>query len=54
MTPARYDVVYRGKILPGFNIDDVKSKLMEVFSISEEKAVKILKSSGMVLKKEHG
>ncbi len=51
MTPARYDVVYRGKIRPGFNIDDVKSKLMAVFSISEEKAVKILKSSGIALKK---
>ena len=54
MTPARYDVVYRGKIRPGFDIDDVKSKLMEVFSISEEKAVKILKSSGMAVEKEHG
>jgi hypothetical protein len=51
MTPARYDVVFRGKILPGFDRDDVKSKLMEVFSISEEKAGKILKSSGIALKK---
>jgi len=51
MTPAFYDVVYRGKILPGFDSDGVKSKLMEAFSISEEKAMKILKSKGMALKK---
>ncbi len=51
MTPARYDVVFRGKILPGFDVDGVKSKLMDVFSISEEKAMRILKSSGIVLKK---
>ena len=51
MTPARYDVVYRGKIRPGFTVDDVKLKLMAVFSISEEKAGKILKSSGIALKR---
>ena len=51
MTPARYDVVFRGNILPGFDSDGVKFKLMDVFSISEEKAVKILKSSGIALKK---
>ena len=51
MTPARYDVVFRGKILPGFDSEGVKSKLMDVFSISEDKALKILKSSGIALKK---
>ena len=51
MTPARYDVVFRGKLLPGFDVDGVKSKLMDVFSISEEKAMRILKSSGIALKK---
>ena len=51
MTPARYDVVFRGKILPGFDNEGVKSKLMDVFSISEDKAMKILKSSGIALKK---
>lgn len=51
MTPARYDVVFRGKILPGFDNEGVKSKLMDVFSISEDKAVKILKSNGIALKK---
>ena len=51
MTPARYDVVFRGKILPGFPVNDVKSKLIKIFSISEEKALKILKSSGVGLKR---
>ncbi|HHE74335.1 MAG TPA: DUF898 domain-containing protein, partial [Desulfobacteraceae bacterium] len=51
MTPIFYDVVYRGKLLPGFDIDGVKSKLMDLFSISEEKAMKILKSKGIALKK---
>ncbi|RLC11220.1 MAG: hypothetical protein DRI24_19125, partial [Deltaproteobacteria bacterium] len=51
MTPVFYDVVYRGKLLPGFDIDGVKSKLMDLFSISEEKAMKILKSKGIALKK---
>jgi uncharacterized membrane protein YjgN (DUF898 family) len=51
MTPALYDVVYRGKLLPGFDIKDVKSKLMKQFSISEDKAAKILQSQGMALKK---
>ena len=51
MTPARYDIVFRGRLLPGFDADGVKSKLMDVFSISEEKAMRILKSSGIALKK---
>jgi uncharacterized membrane protein YjgN (DUF898 family) len=51
MAPTLYDVVYRGKILPGFDFNTVKSKLMELFSLSGEKAEKILKSSRMVLKK---
>jgi len=51
MTPALYDVVYHGKLLPGFEMKDVKSKLMKLFSISEDKAVKILKSRGVALKK---
>ncbi len=51
MTPDRFDVVFRGKLLPGFDLEDVKSKLMNLFSISEEKAMKILKSRGVALKK---
>jgi uncharacterized membrane protein YjgN (DUF898 family) len=51
MTYTLYDVIYRGKLLPGFDFNAVKSKLMEMFSLSDEKAEKILKSSRMVLKK---
>ena len=51
MAPALFDVVYRGKRLPGFDRKDVKSKLMKLFSISEDKAAKILQSKGMALKK---
>jgi uncharacterized membrane protein YjgN (DUF898 family) len=51
MTPTLYDVVYRGKIRPGFDFNGVKTKLIEMFSISEEKAAKILKSTRMVLKR---
>jgi len=51
MTPVRFDVVFRGKLLPGFYMKDVKPKLMNLFSISEEQAMKILESRGVVLKK---
>jgi uncharacterized membrane protein YjgN (DUF898 family) len=51
MAPTLYDVVFRGKILPGFDFTAVKAKLMDMFSLSEDKAAKILKSSRMVLKK---
>jgi hypothetical protein len=51
MTPARFDVVFRGKLLPGFAMRDVKPKLMKLCSISEEKAVKILKTGRITLRK---
>lgn len=52
MAETRYNVVYRGKILQGFDIDAAKHKLITSFSISEEKAVRILKSRRVVLKKD--
>jgi len=51
MTPDRFDVVFRGKLLQGFGMKDVKPKLMDLFSISEEKAMKILNRRGVVLKR---
>jgi uncharacterized membrane protein YjgN (DUF898 family) len=51
MAPAPYDVVFRGKLLSGFDKKDVAPKLMALFSISEEKALKILMSKGIALKK---
>lgn len=52
MAEMRYNVVYRGKILQGFDIDAAKHKLITSFSISEEKAVRILKSRRVMLKKD--
>jgi len=51
MTEPGYSVIYRGKILPGFDVTTAKSKLITTFALSEEKAEKILKSGRMVLKK---
>jgi hypothetical protein len=46
-----YNVVYQGKILDGFDFEAAKNKLVEKFSLSREKAEKILKSRRVVLKK---
>ena len=51
MTAATYNAVYYGKILDGFNSDQVKHNLIKLFSLSAEKAEKILKSKKVVLKK---
>lgn len=46
-----YNVVYQGKILEGFDFEAAKNKLIEKFSLSKEKAEKILRSRHVVLKK---
>jgi uncharacterized membrane protein YjgN (DUF898 family) len=51
MTEPRYDVIYRGKILDGFQFETAKRNLVRMFSQSEEKAERILKSRRAVLKK---
>jgi uncharacterized membrane protein YjgN (DUF898 family) len=51
MTDMRYDVIYRGKILQGFDFETAKQNLVNVFSISSEKAEKILRSRRLVVKK---
>lgn len=51
MTDTRYDVIYRGKILEGFEFETAKQNLMRMFSQSEAKAERILKSRRAVLKK---
>jgi uncharacterized membrane protein YjgN (DUF898 family) len=51
MTDTRYEVIYRGKILQGFDFETAKQNLIKVFSLSGEKADKILKSRRVVLKK---
>lgn len=51
MPEARYNVVYRGKLLPGVDVSTVKSKLMTVFPLSEDRVETILKGKRVVLKK---
>jgi uncharacterized membrane protein YjgN (DUF898 family) len=51
MTDTDYSVIYRGKILEGFDFETAKQNLIKMFSLSEEKAGKILKSRRMVVKK---
>jgi uncharacterized membrane protein YjgN (DUF898 family) len=51
MTDTRYDVIYRGKILEGFEFETAKQNLMRMFSLNEAKAERILKSPRAVLKK---
>ncbi len=51
MTDTRYDVIYRGKIIAGFDFETAKANLMKIFSLSDEKAEKILKSQRVALKK---
>ncbi|MBW2260044.1 MAG: DUF898 domain-containing protein [Deltaproteobacteria bacterium] len=51
MTDTRYEVIYRGKILEGFEFETAKQNLMRMFSLSEAKAERILKSRRAVLKK---
>ena len=46
-----YNVVYKGRILEGFNFEGAKNKLIEKFALSRDKAEKILKSRRVVLKK---
>ena len=52
MPEIRYNVVYRGKLLPDVDISVVKSKLMATFPLSEKQVDTILKSKRVVLKKD--
>ncbi|HID31633.1 MAG TPA: DUF898 domain-containing protein [Desulfobacterales bacterium] len=51
MNQTHYNVIYRGKLLQGFEFENAKQNLIHTFSISDEKAEKILKSRQVVLKK---
>jgi len=51
MTDTNYSVIYRGKVLEGFDFRTAKQNLIKMFSLSEEKAERILKSRRMVMKK---
>jgi uncharacterized membrane protein YjgN (DUF898 family) len=51
MPETRYNVVYRGNLLPGVDTSAVKSKLMAIFPLSEKQVETILKGKRVVLKK---
>jgi len=51
MADTLYNVIYRGKVLQDFDFETAKRNLIKMFSLSEEKAEKILKSRQEVLKK---
>lgn len=51
MPNATYHVIYRGKILPGFEPETAKQNLMKLFAIDELKAGKIIGSQRIALKK---
>lgn len=51
MADTLYNVIYRGKVLKNFDFETAKRNLIKIFSLSEEKAEKILKSRQAVLKK---
>ena len=51
MADTLYNVIYRGKVLQGFDFETAKQNLIKMFSLSEETAEKVLKSSRVVLKK---
>ena len=51
MSETTFNVVYKGKILDGYDFDTAKLQLVERFSLSQEKAEQILKSKRVILKK---
>jgi len=51
MTDKRYDVVFRGELAPGFVFEKVRASFVRSFSISEQKADRILKSTRVVLRR---
>ena len=51
MTDMLYNVVYQGRLMEGFDLEAVNAQLMRIFSLSRERAEKILASRRAVLKK---
>ncbi len=52
MGATRYQVIYQGAILEGFDMAAVCRNVARIFAISEEKAKKVIASSRLVLKKD--
>lgn len=52
MGATRYQVIYQGAIIEGFDMAAVCRNVARLFAISEEKAKKVIASSRLVLKKD--
>ncbi len=51
MAETLFNVVYKGKILEGFDLNQVTQNVVKVFKISEKRAAQIVKSKQTILKK---
>ena len=51
MSQARYNVVYRGSLVSGFTVDQVKENFIKKFSLSEEKLDAILAKNRFIFKR---
>jgi len=51
MEDLTYNIVYKGRILDGHDFDGVRSRLVEAFSLSPEKAEQLLNSKRVIIKK---
>ena len=52
MAEIRYNIVFSGEIMAGYEPDNVKRNIARLFSVSEEKAGQILARRRFVLKKD--
>ncbi|MFY0664130.1 MAG: DUF898 domain-containing protein [Natronospirillum sp.] len=50
MTDARYDVIFEGKLVDGYELEQVKTQLTELFAIAQDKAVKLFSGHRATLK----
>lgn len=52
MTDTRYDVIFEGKLLDGYELEQVKVQFMELFAIAQEKAVKLFSGHRAIIKSD--
>lgn len=50
MTDARYDVIFEGKLVDGYELEQVKAQFTELFAIAQDKAAKLFSGHRAILK----
>ena len=50
MTDARYDVIFEGKLIDGYELEHVKAQFIELFAIAHDKAIKLFSGHRATLK----